>query len=80
VVTSQLGTLSATAPLGQNQMPTETVATAIINRRDMTISWTAVAAPYVSKTAPIFFSKVRHFGDNRYKGRQSAWAHFATKQ
>lgn len=41
VVTSQLGTLSATASLGQNQMPAETVATAIINRRDMTISWTA---------------------------------------
>jgi len=41
VLTSQFGTLSATAPLGQGQMPTETVATANINRRDMTISWTA---------------------------------------
>ena len=39
-VTSQLGTLSAVASLEENHMPTETAAMAIINCRDMTVSWT----------------------------------------
>jgi hypothetical protein len=44
LATSQFGTLSASASLGQNQMPTEMTAAAVINRRDMTISWTACKA------------------------------------